>query len=160
MRPPKYKNDYAEILVNHMKEGNSFESFGAIIHTTTRTLNAWVEKYPAFKLAKEVGKQYELAYWEGLLQKGATGQLPPIKKRMTTFDGKKNIKQITIIDEPGRFNATAVIFALKNKFRDLYREKIEVENSNADPIENLSQEEITRRKELYASIIKKKKDEK
>ena len=158
MKESKFAQDYPELLVKHMKDGNSYDSFGAIVNVTTKTMENWEKKYPSWRLAKELGKQYELAYWENLLQKGATGQLPPIKKRVTVFNPDKSIKSITVIDEPGKFNATSVIFALKNKFRSLYREKIEVENSNADPLENLTPEEIAKRKELYASIVIKKKE--
>jgi hypothetical protein len=158
MKESKFSRDYPELLVKHMQEGNSYESFGALVNVTIRTMCAWEKKYPAWMLAKEIGKQHELKYWEALLQKGASGQLPNIKKRVTVFNPDKTIKNITIIDEPGKFSAAAVIFALKNKFRSLYRDKIDVETTNNDAIENLSQEEIARRKALYASIIKKKEE--
>lgn len=155
MKQSKYNAEYALLLVQHMKEGNSFESFGAIANVTTETMDNWCKKHPAFKLAKEMGKQYELTYWENLLKKGAIGDLPSIKKRVTVFSGDKKIKSVTVIDEPGKFNATSVIFALKNKFPKLYREKIEVEQTGEN-LENLSSDEIKRRKELYASIVNKK----
>lgn len=155
-RPSKYKAEYAEKLVDHMKEGRSFESFGAIVHCTEETLNLWTTKHPEFKIAKELGKRYEMFFWEELLKKGAHGELPPIKKRITVLGKDKQVKQMTVIDEPGKFNATAVIFALKNKFPKQWRERQELEISSKESLENLSDEEIKRRKELYASIVKGK----
>lgn len=153
----KYHKDYPELLLQHMEGGSSYESFGAVVGVTEETLNAWCERYPDFKFAKDLGKRHELLYWENLLKKGAVGELPPIKKRVTVFEGEeKKIKTITIIDEPGKFNATAVIFALKNKFPRLYREKLEIQSSSDDPLDQLTDEEVKRRKELYASILKKK----
>jgi hypothetical protein len=157
MRKPKYHKDYPEALIEHMKTGNSFEAFAALISVTEETLNNWCRNYPEFKQAKSIGKMHELAYWEGLLKKGAHGDLPPVKKRIVIFDEKKQIKQTTIIDEPGKFNATAVIFALKNKFRALYRDQIDVKSEQADPLDKLTDEEIKQRKELYASILEKKR---
>lgn len=155
MKQSKYNAEYALKLVEHMREGNSYDSFGAMINVTTKTMENWEKKYPAWQLAKEMGKQHELKYWENLLMKGAVGDLPSIKKRVTVFDKDKNVKQVTIIDEPGKFNATSVIFALKNKFPKLYREQIQIQNTGEN-IDNLSPEEITKRKLLYASLVNKK----
>lgn len=152
--PTKYKPKYPQMLIEHMKKGNSFESFGAIVHASGETLETWSKKHEAFGLAKQIGKMYELQYWEELLKNGAAGTLPAIQKRIAFMDKHGNLRRQTIFQEPGKFNATAVIFALKNKFPKQYREKIEVEHSGENP-ENLTPEEIKRRKELYASIVKK-----
>lgn len=155
-RPTKYKPEYSQKLIDHMKQGNSFESFGAIVHCTEETLNLWTTKHEDFKYAKQLGKRYEMLYWEDLLKKGASGQLPAVRKRVTVFGENKEVKQVTVIDEPGKFNATAVIFALKNKFPKNWRERQELEITNKDSLDNLSDEEIKRRKELYASVLKGK----
>lgn len=155
-RPTKYKPEYSQKLIDHMKEGGSFESFGAIVHCTEETLNLWTTKHEAFKFAKELGKKYEMLYWEDLLKKGASGQLPPIRKKVTVIDENKAIKQVTIIDEPGKFNATAVVFALKNKFPKQWRDRQELEISSKESLDSLTDDEIKRRKELYASILKGK----
>lgn len=154
-RPSKFKPQYSEKLIEHMKEGNSFEAFGAIVHVTEETLNLWTTKHPEFKYAKELGKRYEMLYWEDLLKKGAMGQLPPIKKRVTIIDKNGKLKQQTIIDEPGRFNATAVIFALKCKFPKIWRDSQHIEITSKEGLDQLSDDEIKRRKDLYASIVKK-----
>ena len=155
-RPTKYKAQYCQMLIEHMKAGNSYESFGAIVHCTEETLNLWTTKHPEFKMAKDLGKHYEMLFWEDLLKKGAKGDLPPIRRKVTIIGKDGKLKQQTIIDEPGRFNATAVVFALKCKFTKLWRDKQEIEITSKDGIDNLTDEEIKRRKELYASIIKAK----
>lgn len=155
-RPSKFREHYSDKLISHMKEGNSFESFGAVVHCTEETLNLWTTKHPSFKYAKELGKRYEMLFWEDLLKKGATGQLPPIRKRTTVFDDKKQVKSVTIAEEPGKFNATAVIFALKCKFPKIWRDSQHIEISSKEGLDQLTEEEIKRRKELYASLVKGK----
>jgi hypothetical protein len=154
----KYKPEYCEALVKHMENGDSFESFAAVVRVTQDTLQNWANKHEEFKLAKDHGKAFELLYWENLLKTGASGNLPPIRKRVTVFDENKNVKQVTVTDEPGKFNVTSVIFALKNKFPRLYRDRSEVEITSKESIDQLSDEEIKRRKELYNSILLKKKN--
>lgn len=155
MKKSRYKQEYAEMLVQHMKEGNSFESFGAMVRCSQDTLTNWTQKYVDFREAKSIGKSFEHMYWENLLKRGAIGDLPPIKKRVTVIGHDKEIKQVTVIDEPGKFNAASVIFALRAKFPKVWRDKQEVEITHRESIENLTDEEIKRRKELYASVVKK-----
>lgn len=152
----KYQKKFAEMLIEHMKAGNSFESFGAIARVTEETLNNWCRKYPEFGLAKDLGKRYEQKYWEDLLKMGASGILPPIRRKMTILGPDGKLKQQTIIDEPGKFNATAVIFALKCKFPKIWRDSQQIEITSKDSLDHLTDEEIKRRKDLYASIIVKK----
>lgn len=152
----KYQRKYAEMLIEHMKHGNSFEAFGAVVRVTEETLNNWCKKHPEFGIAKELGKRYEQKYWEDLLKMGATGQMPPIRKKMTILGPDGKVKQQTIIDEPSKFNATSVIFALKCKFPKIWRDKQEIEITSKDSLDHLTDEEIKRRKDLYASIISNK----
>jgi hypothetical protein len=152
----KYKTTYPEKLIEHMRAGNSYESFCAIVHCSDYCLAYWKKKHKAFSDAHEYGKRYEQLFWENILKNGAQGIMPPIRKRETLFDKDGNLIQSKITEEPSRFNPTAVIFALKCKFPKTWRDKQEIEITRKDSIESLSDDEIKRRKELYANIIKSK----
>lgn len=66
-RPPlEFKDEYCEMLVNHMAEGLSFETFGAIVDCCKQTLYTWMEKYPQFLDARRRGDVKSQMYWEKL----------------------------------------------------------------------------------------------
>jgi len=89
-RPTKYKPEFCEMLIKHMEQGYSFESFAATIDTHRDTLYAWEKRHPEFSDAKKTGVSKSLLFWERLGVMGATGEIE-------------------------KFNPTAWIFSLKNK---------------------------------------------
>jgi transposase len=97
-RPTKYKPEYCELLIEHMKAGLSFEAFGGVVAggVAKDTIYGWVRKYPAFSDAKKIGESLSRLWWEKVAVLGMTGKI-------------KN------------FNATVWIFSMKNRFgwRDL-----------------------------------------
>jgi len=100
-RPTKYKPEYCEMLIKHMSEGRSLYTFGAVINVNEDTIAEWVKVYPAFSEAKRQGRIKEIAWWEEILRAGAAGKIPG-------------------------YNATSVIFALKNKSPRHWRDKHEI----------------------------------
>jgi hypothetical protein len=60
----QYKKQYAKQLLDHMREGRSFESFAALIPCGCSTLYRFVEENPDFAEAKLVGHSLALYYWE------------------------------------------------------------------------------------------------
>lgn len=158
-RPSKYKPEHCERLIEHMKDGNSFYSFGSVVGVGATALKRWLAEHEEFRQAKEIGLSYELKFWEDIMKVGAVGAIPPIKRKTTVIDGEtKQVRSVTITEEPGKFSMAAVRFALMNKFPKLYREKISVDMTTTESVENLTPEEIKRRKELYASILKTPKE--
>jgi len=156
-RPTKYRKEFPQMLVKHMMDGNSYEAFGAIVNVTEETLNAWTKKYPEFDHAKKLGKEYERLFWENVLKRGATGNLAPVMKQIAIYDKNNKLKYKRVMSEPGKFNATAAIFALKNKFPKQWRDSQHIDLTLKDGTENLSDDEIKRLKEHYASILMSKK---
>lgn len=65
-RPTKYKPEYCEALISHMKEGRSFESFSGSAGVHRDTLYEWVKVFPEFSDAKKVGEGYGLHALEDL----------------------------------------------------------------------------------------------
>lgn len=59
-----YKPEYCEQLIAHMAKGYSFETFGADISVSRRTLYNWEEAHPDFKEAKEIGYLKCQKWWE------------------------------------------------------------------------------------------------
>jgi hypothetical protein len=98
-RPTKYKKEYCEMLVEHMKQGYSFESFGASpVCVDKVTLYRWVEKHAEFSNAKKRAETECLKFWEKIGIAGALGKIQG-------------------------FNAASFIFNMKNRF--FWRDRLE-----------------------------------
>lgn len=105
-RPTKYKPEYCEMLIQHMSQGLSFESFGGTIDVCNDTLYEWKKRHKAFSEASKKGWQKSLAFWERLGVAGAAGKI-------------KN------------FNAAVFCFTMKNKFHWVDAYKQDVKTSQA-----------------------------
>jgi hypothetical protein len=101
-RPSKYKPEYCEQALELGKAGKSKAQIAARLGVSRPTLDAWTEEHPEFLYAVNRARDLALAWWEDQGQDGLTAD---------------------------KFNATAFIFQVKNRFRDDYRDKHEVENS-------------------------------
>jgi hypothetical protein len=108
----KYKPEFCELLVEHMKQGYSFESFGATANTGKDTLLDWCNRWPEFKAAKKEGYTQALKYWEDL-QKACT------LRRPMTYRNKSG--EVVAGSIPDR---TMVIFALKTRFHAEWGERL------------------------------------
>lgn len=102
----KYKENLPKKLIDHMSKGYSFESFGAVADCTRACLYKWVEKYPEFKEAKDMGTMKSQYVWEKI----------GLEMALTKHDG----------------NPTAWIFNMKNRFG--WRDKVEHSGDQEKPI--------------------------
>lgn len=68
--PVRYTARYAKELVDHMSQGYSFASFAGHIGVSFTTLKKWIERYPEFRIAKEIGQSRSRFWWE---QRGLKG---------------------------------------------------------------------------------------
>ncbi len=92
-RPSSYKPEYAQMLIDHMREGFNFETFAARLnYQSVSNLYKWLDMYPEFGEAKKVGDALSQLWWLSLGRQAAQGLLP-------------------------NFNSTVWIFAMKNMFR-------------------------------------------
>ena len=89
-RPTDYKDEYCQMLIEHMERGYSFESFGGVVYASSKTLYNWCEKNPEFLQAKKIGENCCALWWE---QAGQQGQA-----------------------RGSDFNQTVWIFNMKNRF--------------------------------------------
>jgi hypothetical protein len=102
-RPPiPFKPEYCQMLILHMKEGFSFESFAGRIGVSRTVIYDWTEKYKDFADAKEDGEAGSRYFLEDVGRCGMTGKLPG-------------------------FNVVAWLFTMKNRCN--WRDKTDVEHS-------------------------------
>jgi hypothetical protein len=113
-RPTQYKPEFCAMLIEHMRQGRSFPSFAGVVGVCFDTLYEWAKVHEEFSEAQKVGRAHEILWWESLLQGGAAGQVE-------------------------NFNAAATIFALKNKARQFYRDRYELEAVEDHRISRLKQ---------------------
>jgi hypothetical protein len=76
-RPTMYRPEYCQMLIDHMKNGQSFETFGAKIGASWRTCYLWADTHEEFLQAKEIGKTFLLDVYEQAGRNLALGLVPP-----------------------------------------------------------------------------------
>lgn len=74
-RPPKYKPEYCDMFIKHLKAGGFIEGFCLIIDTHKETLLDWTTKYPEFSDAYKKGREAQLEHFQKLGYGLATGQV-------------------------------------------------------------------------------------
>lgn len=175
-RPSSYSPAYCKKLIEHMRLGHGFHTFGATLDpmVSHQTLYDWLDAHPEFLEAKSQGEKLSEKTWEEILRAGATGQLRRIKKETPKTDDFGNVmydadgKVIMEREfEPAVFNATATIFALKNKFPARWRDRKEVElgGKGGGPIKfsNLSKEEareaLNKMKDIFSEAASEEESE-
>ena len=97
-----YRHDYCSMLVNHMKDGNSFASFAVSVGVSQSTCRKWLDKYEEFADAYELAKDAAMAHWENIAYDQAVGN--------------------------NKGSAASLIFMLKNRFSDDYKDKQTLEH--------------------------------
>ena len=74
-RPSKYKPEYCEQFIAHLKAGGFVEGFAMKIDVTCETLLDWTTKFPEFCEAYKRGREANLEHFKGLGYGLATGQV-------------------------------------------------------------------------------------
>lgn len=54
-RPTKYRKEFCELLIQHMSEGLSFDTFAGVLRVNPDTLYEWAKVHPEFSESKKVG---------------------------------------------------------------------------------------------------------
>lgn len=118
-RPTDYEPEYCDKLIAHMELGYSFESFAGKIKVCKQTIYTWLEKYPEFLDAKKRGTELSRYFWEKFGINGMAGHV-------------KN------------FNCAAWIFNMKNRFREDWHDRQEIEHAFPKPtvIERIDGSEV------------------
>lgn len=128
-RERKYKEEYCELLIKHMKMGKSFQSFPSSIYAYDKqmvglqTLYDWERKYPEFADAKELAMQEALSYFETRAFAKTSGQ------KIDGIDAKS-------------IDAYVLMGMLKTRFHKIYGDKVQHSVDDNSKIEiKISKEE-------------------
>lgn len=114
-RPTKYDPAYCDMLEPHFDEGFSYESFAGVVGVSKQTLYDWEKAYPEFLDAKKSNEAKSQLVWE---------------------------KRLNSLAKTGEGNATAIIFGLKNRASDSWRDKVETEHSGAVTVNKVVREVV------------------
>ena len=104
-RPTKYTEAMGDELISWMAQGYSLTAAAGKIGVSRQTVYAWAEEKPEFSDALKHARAASAAWWEDQARITAT-----------TGDG----------------NASVVIFALKNRVADEWRDKVETDHTSSD----------------------------
>lgn len=104
-RPSKYSPAYCEEVIQFLAQGHSVTAFAGEIGVARSTVFKWAAEIPEFSDALSIGQAKAVATWERVLLE---------------------------IARNGGGNATAAIFALKNRAPDDWREKVVNEHTGPD----------------------------
>lgn len=108
-RPSGYNPAYCEQVVDFLAQGYSLAAFAGSLRTSRASVYRWVDEHPEFRDAVKDGQAAAVYWWESA--------------------GKK-------LAETGEGNATAIIFGLKNRAADEWRDvkATEISGVGGEPI--------------------------
>jgi len=146
---PKTHPGFVEALA---RLGLNDEAIAVKLGISTATLYNWKNQHPDFLEAIKRGKTEPDDAVEASLYKRANGYEQTVQKPMVV-GGEVKIVEYT---EKVAASDTAIIFTLKNRRPDRWRDKQEVEHTGELNFTNLTPEEFEKRKaELLAKVGKK-----
>jgi DNA-binding XRE family transcriptional regulator len=102
----------------HMAQGFSFESFAGLVGVSKQTIYDWQEANPQFLDSKKIGIERARLFWERL------GIENIINKETMVRDEDGNIQQTKT-----SLNSTVWIFNMKNRFKDEWKDRHEIETT-------------------------------
>jgi len=117
-RPTKYKEGFPEQVINLFKIGASKAEICLKLDIGFDAFQDYQEKYPEFSEAVKKGLRISQGWWE-------------MKGREATMGGVEG------------FNATSFIFNMKNRFKEDWRDKQEVDNTHS--FKDISEEELDKK---------------
>lgn len=127
-RPSRYRAEFAEQAVQLCRLGATDKELAEFFGVTERTINAWKGSHPAFLHALKEGKQLADAQVADKLFQRAIGYSHP-DVHISNYQGEVTITPITKHYPP---DPTSMIFWLKNRRPDLWRDKPEPEDGEGN----------------------------
>lgn len=111
-RPSKYDPAMCDVVIDLGEQGKSRTQIARTLGTTRKTLLEWEEVHPDFRNAMSIASDYAQAWWEDQGQIGLTDK---------------------------SFNGHVYSFQMKNRFREDYSEKVNVEHNGTVAFNNIWQ---------------------
>lgn len=106
-RPTKYKPEFCDIVIAVGEEGGTLIEMAEACDVHRETIRDWAKVHPEFSDAIKRSEQKAQVWWVRL-------------GKAATIGGVEG------------FNPTSYIFNMKNRFRDDWRDKHEVDNTSSD----------------------------
>lgn len=108
-RPSEYDPAFCDRVVDLGQAGKSKAQIAAALGCSRQTLDNWAAQHPEFLDAVSQAKDLAQAWWEDQGQSGLTAE---------------------------KFNATAFVFQMKNRFREEYHDRHEFTGAGGGPIKH------------------------
>lgn len=105
-RPTKYKPEFCEVVIRVGEQGDTITAMAEACDVHRETLHDWMEAHQEFSAAVKRGLQKAQAWWE-----------------------RKGLEMAVGIEDGG--NPTTYIFNMKNRFKEDWRDKHEVDNNTS-----------------------------
>ena len=106
-RPTKYRPEFCEQVIECGEQGMGLAEMASELDIHYSTFQAWQDEKPEFSEAVKEARRQSQAWWER-------------QGRLATFGGVDG------------FNATSYIFQMKNRFREDWADRREMDHSNTD----------------------------
>ena len=103
-RPTTFKEEYCELLIEHMAKGLSIQSFAGTIGASNQAIHEWFDRHQSFADAKHIGMEKNRLFYE---RAGVGGMLGKIKN----------------------FNATVYVFNMKNRFPKDWNDRSQIDQT-------------------------------
>lgn len=87
-RPSKYKPEYCEMLLAHMDQGYSIESFAGVVDVCKDTVFEWINVHPDFSDAVKKGKAKSQLRWEEVGREMMMGRVQNCNSAIYIFNMK------------------------------------------------------------------------
>lgn len=128
-RPPKIKADIDDAVANALaSKGFTDEEIASLYNVSRQTVDNWKKKYPSFFASLKDGKDIADKAVEVSLFKRARGYSHP-DVNITNYKGRAIITPIIKHYPP---DPTSMIFWLKNRKKEEWRDKLDHEHSGKD----------------------------
>jgi len=129
-RPEKYKPEYCELARNYCSLGATNQDLARLFKVSLNTIDNWQEQHPEFLGAlKEAKNELDSKVVQSLYRRAVGYEHPDVDIRTRAVGGGISVIEQTEIIRKYPPDTTAAIFWLKNRQRDQWRDRQEVEHS-------------------------------
>jgi transposase len=107
-QPTKFKPEYCDMLIKHMSQGLSYETFAAVINVHRATLYTW-EKHKIFYDAKRIGFEQCQLFWEKLGVGGTAGKIRNFSSGTWVYNMKCRFRKKWLIEKDSEDEKNATV---------------------------------------------------
>ena len=132
----KFKKIYCKKIVEHGKEGISFESFAAVVGVSRKTLYNWTSQYPEFASAKEEAESASLLFYEKMGVDMCLGNIKPNNIFIFMMANKHKWSRVDKVDQ----DVEAKPIELKLSYKPSKNEQLELEQKQNNDLKKKIEE--------------------